>query len=226
MLDESAYCTIEEAVAEGALEDPGEDDALEARAEGLIVSASRYLDAVCRSWFYERTFSAGSPLLLDGRGASTLRLEAPPISVAVAIGSYSGASAPTWTTLSGYAYALGRDRQNPCLERVDGEKWTKGRKNWRVVGTLGDVEADGSTPAQIKRATIRLVSLAGAPGELGSDYAAGDLRGRLGGVKSESTNGRAVTYAGHGDAGSSSVFAWTGDPIVDGAIAAYRRAFA
>ena len=225
MLDESAYCTIEEAVAEGALEDPGDDDALVARAEGLIVAASRYLDSVCRSWFYVRTFSTGSPLLLDGRGGSTLRLEAPPISVSVAVGSYSGAAAATWTALSGYAYALGTTRQNPCLERLDGETWSKGRKNWRVVGTLGDVE-NGERPAAINRATIRLVSLAGAVGELGSDYATGDLRSRLGGVKSESTNGRSVTYAGAGDAGSAAVFAWTGDAIVDAAIAAYRRAFA
>ena len=221
-LGPSAYCSLEDLIDENVLADGlEEDDPAAVRAEGLIRSASRQLDAHCRTWFWPREYSAEAPLEVGGRGGTSLHLSAPPVLVTTVRVVARDIGIATWSTLEAAAYVVETDPENPSIQRVDGYGWPKGPKSVRIVGTLGylepDAEDEPATPEAIRRACIRLVAL--EAGAIGSRHSAGDRLERAGRIKSKSTNGRSVTFA---DAGGAF---YTGDQVVDGIISRYRRAF-
>lgn len=219
-LGADAYCTLADLVAEGVLADEPEGDD-EARYERLILSASRALDAWCRSWFWAKSYTSGAPLELNGRGGNVVRLPAPPIAVTAVKTVDRSLGTSTWETVDAAYYVVEDDPQNPSIQRFDGAKWPKGPKSIRVVGSLGHLEPDeegtDATPIAIQRATIRLVALEKGP--LGSRHDAQDRLERAGRIKSKSTNGRSVTFA------DTAMSVYSGDEVVDATIARYRRAF-
>lgn len=183
------------------------------RAATLLQRASSHIDAVTGQWFEPRT----KTLRFDGTGAELLWLAVPLISLT----SCSLAGDPL---VPGDVVIYGapgtEERRNPKLARVLKNVWTEGPQNVEIVGSWGFVEADLSTPWEIREACLRLVIRA-IPLLSAESTATMD-------VKKETTDGHSYERF---DRTSSTAGAWrfgglTGDPAIDTVLARFRRPIA
>jgi len=142
--------------------------ASDAQVEAALVASQSFIEKATRQWFNPRevTFKA------DGNNADTLFLSVPIISVNyVKLNSSTDELGTDLYEVYNSIYPED-DRQNPkiSLKRQTGDIYAtpatsfdrplmflKGRRNQEISGTFGYVEADGSTPEQIKRALKILV---------------------------------------------------------------------
>jgi hypothetical protein len=140
------------------------------RVQAQIDLWSGFVERATRQWFEPRPRT----LIVDGNDTDTLQLPVPIISVSQL---YINADFITPVRTDLYFAYTGRDfpddRKNPRIRllstekfadiflpprvRTRGEVFIKSRQNQKVVGVFGFVEADGSTPALIKRAVTKLV---------------------------------------------------------------------
>lgn len=158
------YITIGD-VREAGLTDPPFTNAM---IEAAIVLWQQALERACRQWFDERELT----ILFDGNDRDTLHLGVPIIEI-----EYLKLNRMT-DPLDAAKYKVYNsrtypdDRHNPKIRLVHstqlsdiyvapwsiGElRFVKGYQNQEIKGTFGFVEPDGSTPALIKRALLKLV---------------------------------------------------------------------
>lgn len=138
------------------------------RVQTYIEVWQAFLERACRQWFNERALV----LKADGTDSDTLHFGVPIITV-----EYVKLNNDT-TALDANYYRVYNsrtypdDRRNPRIKLVSCDeyadiytapisagrmKFRKGRQNQEIKGTFGFIEADGSTPAMIKRALTLLV---------------------------------------------------------------------
>lgn len=158
-----AYITVEDVRATGLSVETADDDAVAAALEMW----QAFLERACRQWFEPRDLT----LDIDGTDSDTLHFGVPIISIAELRlnGSSTALEATMYKAYVGKSYP--DDRKNPRIKLVGDDfrdiytaplsegrlKFRKGRQNQHVVGSFGYVEDDGSTPALIKRALLKLV---------------------------------------------------------------------
>lgn len=137
--------------------------------EAAITLWSELVDRATRQWFEARELT----LDLDGTDSDTLHLAVPIITVdELYLNNAFSAALDTSHYRVYNATSYPDDRRNPRIKlRTHGDetdiftapiqarqlKFRKGRQNQRVVGSFGFVESDGSTPAMITRAVVKLV---------------------------------------------------------------------
>lgn len=170
-----SYCTVNDFRAEGISEEQYSDEQL----DELIKVASSYIDSVTGQWFEARE----KVIRLDGRGGKNLVL--PVFLSAVDYVQVSGEVIDDYVL-----YNRMDDRVYPKIFRNRG--WPLGRLNIEVSGTWGYVEEDGSTPADIKRAAMKL-ALYNFPSL--SDVDAHEEKNLRGSLISETTDGHSYTLS-------------------------------
>lgn len=159
------YISVADVRAAGVATDPPDDATIFAS----IQLWQQVLERVTRQWFRPITID----LYLDGTDSDTLHLPVPIISVsALYINEDPVVLEPTrYRVYNGQL--LPDDRKNPRIKLIDAfgyqrdiytapdrtrrSRFHMGRQNQRIKGVFGYVELDGSTPAPIKRALLKLV---------------------------------------------------------------------
>lgn len=193
------YCTVQDLRDEGITEAQAND----ARLAMLIALATGYIDLITRRWFEPRTLA----LKLDGSGHDTLWLPAPIIELtAVKVDGRTAAD----TALTVYDRRVPDDRNNPKVVYCDG--YPKGKQNVEVTGSFGYTEADGKTPALIKRAAMQLV-IRDIPKLTDNEAQEDRKRAR---IISETTDKHSYTLAQLASNGE-----WSGDAEIDNALYFY-----
>jgi hypothetical protein len=189
----------------------------DARAEGVPVSIvdatiqtqldrwSKFIDEATHQWFEPRTLS----LLLDGNDSRTLFLPVPIISLTSLFmnANFTTAVSPALYAVYSSQTALRDDRRNPMIKLAQsglgvfdaadfrmGSMFVAGAQNQQLNGSFGFVEADGTTPALIKRAVLKLSikELIAGGGKLWNQVSNGPFT--QGTVTSETTDGHSITY--------------------------------
>lgn len=158
-----AYATIEEARAFGITEEMADDATL----LGLLALWSQVIDRACRQWFEPRAMD----LRFDGHDTDELHLNVPIVEVtSLYINGSTTALDPSYYVVYDNKTEWPDDRRNPRVGLTGGtgssifsargsDLFVRGKKNQRVVGRFGFVEADLSTPLPIKRALLKLTKL-------------------------------------------------------------------
>jgi hypothetical protein len=159
------YISVADVRAAGLSTDPPDD----ATIFSAILVWQQVLERVTRQWFRP----IATELYLDGTDSDTLHLPVPIISLeTLRINNLDTALDPKhYRVYSGRL--LPDDRKNPKISLIDNfgyerdiytapdrtrrSRFHKGRQNQYLKGVFGYVEADGSTPALIKRAMLKLV---------------------------------------------------------------------
>lgn len=195
-----SYCTVEDIRAEGISEEDYSDEQL----EELISVSCNFIDNVTGQWFEPRE----KIIRLDGREGQNLVLPVFLFKVDyVKIGLED---------IDDYVvYNRMVDRTYPKIFRNAG--WPKGRLNIKVSGIWGYVEEDGTTPAAIKRAAMKL-ALYNFPAL--SDSEALEEKGLRGLLTSETTDGHSYSLS---DSAVSDAYsgAITGDTEIDQILKSY-----
>ncbi len=232
MRNVSGYCLVADLRAQGVTDVM----ASTVRLQTLILEATRFIEMATGRTFGPRymTFS------VDGRGHRLLLLHQAIVAVENVV------LAEDYPAIDGQGYRVYNraiaqnlltpdDRNDPRLELIEVESgdevvqgqisnvcWPRGAQNIAISGVWGYTDPDGSPmgciPSLIKRATILLVyrALPLITDEAGRDAQVNRFR-----VTSESTRGQSVSFGQLSSGGGASGF--TGDPEIDGIIAAYRR---
>lgn len=156
------YITVDDVRAAGYT--AGDD----ADVTAAILVWQEAIERFTRQWFESRELD----ITVDGTDSDTLHFPIPIIAV-TALHLNDGVEplhASVYRVYNGRSFP--DDRKNPRIKLrslhdhadiytapiISGQiKFLKGRQNQRVVGTFGYTEADGSTPALIKRALTKLV---------------------------------------------------------------------
>ena len=159
------YISVADVRAAGLTIDPPDDATIFAS----ILMWQQVLERVTRQWFRPIPIE----LYLDGTDSDTLHLPVPIISIETMRinDDPTPLEAGRYRVYSGCL--LPDDRKNPRIKLVDTfgyerdiytapdrtrrSRFHKGRQNQYMKGVFGYVEADGSTPAMIKRAMLKLV---------------------------------------------------------------------
>lgn len=191
---------------------------------------SQFMDRACGQWFEPRSLD----ILLDGTDSKLLWFQVPIISVSAL---YINELTTILDTQYYHVYnnlgaGLRDDRRDPKIALKDEQsveffartvasmsewKFLFGRKNQRIVGVFGYVESDFSTPLQIQRAVLKLVTRAlSASDSLNPDPVP------IGPIVSEKTDGHSITYGGISWGKKVGLLGITGDPEVDQIIALYK----
>lgn len=200
--------------------------------EAYIKQAMAFIDRHTRQWFNARTFDDSKPVLMEGNNSETLFFPVPILEI-TAIRKESGSEIldPTF-----YQVFNGRDfpddRRNPMikLRREDDDvlfvssgKWMRGVRAV-ITGIFGYLEADGSTPLMIQRATLKL-SLIYALKTLGESASSAAEGADVGPIKREKTDLHEIEYFDARTGGKDSTNDGTGlsgDDEIDDIIAAFK----
>jgi len=228
------YVTVDDLRALGLPDPPFSDaDILDA-----IILWQAVLERACRQWFYERELT----IKFDGNNRDTIHLGVPIISVEhlKINGSDDALDTDLFLTYSGRSYP--DDRRNPRIKLKHSSQLTsiyvaastrgelrflRGNQNQEISGAFGFIEPDGSTPAPIKRALLKLVAEkltlpiytpagTAAPAPVSTTVA--------GIVLSEKTDGHAISYgtASFSDRRSGGISGITQDTEILDIIKLYR----
>ena len=202
------YATVADLRAEGVTVAQADDGRLEA----LIDDATAEIDRVT-GWFFE---PRSLTLTLDGRGAPTLELPAPPIGLdRVTIDGADISLSADELNVVGAPVAPGFDA--PRLTRRFG-RFPRGHGNVVALGLFGYTEPDGTaegrTPTAIRRACILLVLRWLHPL---ADDGGFDARNRWR-IIEERTREQSYKLDRPGSGGGP-----TGDPELDAILLRYRR---
>lgn len=125
-----------------------------------------FLERACRQWFYPKDMI----LEVDGTDSDALHFGVPIINLyELRVNGQETALEPSYYRV----YTDGEDRKNPRVKLIDNLAYhhdiytapmgigrllfRKGRKNQYIRGVFGYIEPDGSPPALIKRALMKLV---------------------------------------------------------------------
>lgn len=197
------YISVADVRAAGLNQNPPDDATIFAS----IMLWQQVLERVTRQWFRP----IPCELYLDGTDSDTLHLPVPIISISQLRINFDTSALPT----DRYKVYAGRqlpdDRKNPRIKLVDTfgyerdiytasdrtsrSRFYKGRQNQFIRGVFGYVEQDGSTPALIKRAMLKLVV-----GDLANPIVPGAGSGitpppiSAGIVREEVTDGHSIKY--------------------------------
>lgn len=160
----AAYITLADVRAAGVTVGTASDAAVNA----AIALWQQVIERYCRQWFDERP----ADFRVDGTDSDTIHLGIPIITLsALYINDDTSPLDPTLYRIYTRREMPDDDRWNPRIKIRslndfadiytapigNVQKFRKGRQNQRLVGTFGFTEADGSTPAAIKRALLKLV---------------------------------------------------------------------
>ena len=202
------YATVADLRAEGVTVAQADD----ARLEALIDAATAEIDRVT-GWFFE---PRALTLALDGRGAPSLEMPAPPIRLdRVAIDGADISLSADELIVVGAPVEPGFDA--PRLTRRFG-RFPRGHGNVVALGLFGYTEPDGTaegrTPAAIRRACILLVLRWLHPL---ADDGGFDARNRWR-IIEERTRDQSYKLDRPGSGGGP-----TGDPELDAILLRYRR---
>ncbi len=197
--------------AEG-LPDPPTDSAVQA----AIMLWQAFIERACRQWFYPRALE----LFVDGSDSDALHFGVPIVSIEELEINRSSSGTGDLLPAADYrvysSIAL-HDRQNPRIKLVDrwgGDRdiftqdygylrFRKGRQNIRVKGVFGCVEEDGSAPALIKRALVKLVIEKLRAPIIPSSTSSGIIPPLVAGLITEEwTDGHRLKYAIQGEVSS------------------------
>lgn len=158
------YISVDDVRAEG-LENPPHSDA---DIQAAIVLWQQALERACRQWFYSRELT----IVFDGNNSDALHMGVPIIEIEYIKLNDDENELPVEKYRVYNSRTHPDNRRNPRVKLVHstqlsdiyvspftiGElKFYKGRQNQEIKGTFGFLEPDGSTPALIKRALLKLV---------------------------------------------------------------------
>lgn len=200
--------------------------------QDYILQAMAFIDRHTRQWFNARTFDDSKPVLMEGNNSQVLFFPVPILEI-TAIRKEEGSEIldPLF-----YQVFNGRDfpddRRNPMIKLrqedddvlfVSSGKWMRGVRAV-ITGIFGFLEADGSTPLMIQRATLKL-ALIYASKSLGEQAASAAEGSEVGPIKREKTDLHEIEYfdarAGSKDGGNDGT-GLSGDDYIDDVIAAYK----
>lgn len=152
-----AYITVADLRHEGITDPPYSTEHVAER----ITLACRAVDELTRCFFEARTAHV---VTMDGRGHDTLFLPYPPATTSsitkIEVGDHSSGGT-SWVEVSSAVYEvvmpiIPDGRYNPKVLNLTGT-WPKGKRNIRVTGTFGFVEADGiTTPPGVRDLALRI----------------------------------------------------------------------
>lgn len=217
------YVTLEEVKAALGANPP--DDAVIIET---IVMYSQLIDRACRQWFEPRYLDEK----VDGTGGRVLWFNVPIIGIDE-LYMNSDWDAPAnpadYEVFNNLGNGTRDDRRDPKIALSDElttdlyrrlvrkDEFIDGRRNQRVKGTFGFVEPDGSPPALIQRACMKLVvSNLSALDPVNPDpVPAGPLI-------SETTDGHTVRYGSMFSGRRTGTIGITGDAEIEGIIQLYR----
>lgn len=151
-----AYCTVEDLRAEGVTEAQASD----AKLLSLVDEVSREIDSYTGWWFVLLT----KTLTLSGRGERSLDLPAPLASLTSVSIDGIAQDESDFFAVGPAPVERGFYSAGPAIERIDGTRWPKGRRNIVIEGVFGYTEDDpedeeglGITPPAIRRACLMMV---------------------------------------------------------------------
>ena len=139
-----SYCSIEDFRREGFTEEEYPDEVL----EELSISASALIERLTGQFFEPRDLT----LRFDGRGGNVLPLPVFCIECESVIMNGDVVDPDEYIVYN--RYYPDDDRHYPKIYHV--RKWLAGVQNIEVTGRFGYVEADGTTPGDIRRACMKL----------------------------------------------------------------------
>lgn len=159
---DDTYISLADVRAEGVTSGMADD----ATVLAAIKTWQAFLERACRQWFYPKDLT----VLLDGTDSDALHFNVPIVSCAeIRINGQDVALDKTYYRV----YSGGEDRKNPRIKLIDNHAYhhdiytapmgmgrllfRKGRQNQYVRAMFGYIEADGSPPALIQRALMKLV---------------------------------------------------------------------
>lgn len=202
--------------------------ASDAKVLQQIETWQAFVERATGNWFYPKAMT----LDLDGRNTTVLQLPYPidaVTSVFINEDFTTALDADEYKVYDGKGLTDKDERRNPRIKLVTTEDsiftgtgqvvgrntvWEVGEQNQRVVGTFGYVEPDGSVPAPIEYALLKLVVRGSKKLGLYDAFPAGP-------VVEEETDRHRVKYADPYI--GSKMWPTTGDPEVDQILARYRR---
>lgn len=200
--------------------------------EAYIKQAMAFIDRHTRQWFNARTFDDTKPVLMEGNNSTVLFFPVPILeihSIRKEVGS-EVLDSNFYQVFNGRDFP--DDRRNPMIKLrqedddvlfVSSGKWMRGVRAV-ITGIFGFLEADGSTPLLIQRATLKL-ALIYASKSLGEIAAAAAESGDLGPIKREKTDLHEIEYFDARTGGKDSIndgSGLSGDDEIDDVIAAYK----
>lgn len=220
------YATLAEIRAGGVTVAMADD----ATVIASIAMWQQFIDEATGQWFNSRDLD----FKIDGTDAGVLWLKPPIISVSALYvnGDFATAlNSDYYVVYNNLGNGVRDDRKDPKITTSDlgsddlftrmgwAGRFVKGRKNQRIVGAFGYVEADGSTPKLIKRAVQKMVvkTLSASNPLSPGASPAGPLIG-------ETTDGHTVRYASMVSGRKLGTIGITGDPEVEAIIQMYRSA--
>lgn len=201
-------------------------DLTDAEIEDMIDRHEEFIDFHTGQFFNEQSLT----LKLDGQGGRILHLTIPIIELTKLEINDSGQPEDISNDVIVYD---GRgfpqdDRRNPKIALTAGKRsifagavnprrvFLRGYRNQLLEGKFGFVEPDGSTPARIQRAVLRLVVREIERGGLSPEPIP------PGYVVKEVTDGHSITYGTQGGGDVAETTSLTGDSEIDQTIADYR----
>lgn len=205
--------------------------------ETYIKDAMAFIDRHTRQWFNARTFDDSNPIYWEGNNTETLFLPVPILEITTLKKEPDGqvVAATDYQVFNGRSFP--DDRRNPMIKLrkfgddvmfISGGTFMRGVRSV-ITGIFGFLEADGTTPVLIQRATAKLALMyyMRSLGEAAADAASSSNTGP---IKREKTDLHEIEYfdarATGGKDGGNSGSGLSGDDEVDDVIAAYRAPMA
>jgi len=224
-----AYATVADARAEGV-----PNSITPEAIQKQLDKWSEFIDAATKQWFEPRAKS----LCLDGNDSRVLFLPVPIIQIdALYLNNSPDPSDPTHYSVYNRRDSERDDRRNPMVKLTSpgmtvydspdfrsAARFCVGEQNQRLEGVFGFVEEDGTTPALIKEAVLRLTIKRLQSGTTLWDQTGGGGTPAGGGlILSETTDGHTITYHAFTTTPSKpGLNGITNDPEVDRIIDLYR----
>jgi hypothetical protein len=189
---------------------------------------TQFIDMATRQWFVEKILD----VKLDGNGTRVLHFKVPIIEITELYMNKDFTTvvpADQYEVYNNLGEGVRDDRRDPKIALADQQssdlyerllrksKFTRGRKNQRVVGKFGFIEPDGSPPALIQHAMLKLVvrQLTDPNGGGGSVPIAGPMI-------AEVTDGHSRRYATLFSGTKPGTVLLTGDSQIDAIINYYK----
>lgn len=196
----------------------------------VITEAMSFIDNHTGQWFNKREFTDESPLTIEGNNSDLMQLRVPIIEIKKIFINDHGHPLPRSYFKAFNSRLLPDDRRNPRIKLISDQGFSLGGGLFlrgqfsRIIGSLGFLEPDGSTPSEIRTITEEFVLM-----KLRVDTLGLASEGSRGSVKREETDMHEIEYYKPSDSLLSSsskisIPVVTGNLTIDRVLISYKAA--